>query len=111
MVSAAVSLTVNITTQLIGPWVRDFGGSGADNGQSVAVEKSTGNIIVAGYFSGSADFGGALNSAGGVDIFLAKYSSSGLYQWSKRIGGTGNEIPSSGRRFKRQYLYDRIFRR
>ena len=53
---------------------------------------SNGNVVVAGYFSGSVDLGGGvLTSAGGYDIFLAKYSAAGIPLWSKRFGGTGNE--------------------
>jgi hypothetical protein len=47
-------------------------------------------VVVTGYFAGTADFGGgSWTSAGGNDIFLAKYSSSnGSPLWAKRLGGT-----------------------
>jgi hypothetical protein len=49
-----------------------------------------------GYFNGSASFGGAqLNSAGGKDIFLARYSSTGGYVWSMGMGGTLDDIAKS----------------
>jgi hypothetical protein len=54
---------------------------------SVATDASS-NIFVTGYFNGSVNFGGGtLTSAGGQDIFVAKYSPSGAHLWSKRFGG------------------------
>jgi hypothetical protein len=51
-----------------------------------------GDVAVAGYFSGSADFGsGVLTSAGGTDAVVAKYSSNGTPVWSRRFGGTGTD--------------------
>ncbi len=53
---------------------------------------SQGNIIVAGSFSGRQNFGGGdIVSHGAVDIFIAKYSSSGAYLWSQAIGGAGSD--------------------
>ncbi|HEU5179229.1 MAG TPA: PKD domain-containing protein, partial [Candidatus Polarisedimenticolia bacterium] len=73
-------------------WSRSFGSTGSDIGYGIGVD-SSGNVVVIGQFSGTVDFGGGgLTSAGGTDIFLAKYSSSGAHLWSKRFGGTGNEV-------------------
>ncbi len=48
-----------------------------------------GNVITAGYFQSSVNFGnGALNSAGGLDCFISKYSSQGAVLWAKRFGDT-----------------------
>jgi hypothetical protein len=62
---------------------------GDENGQlacSVAVDAS-GNIIIAGSFSGTVDFGGGeLVSAGDSDIFLAKFRYDGTDLWSKSFG-------------------------
>ena len=59
---------------------------GDDRGAGVAVDGS-GNVIMTGGFAGSVNFGGStLVDLGGGDIFLAKYSSSGAHQWSKRFG-------------------------
>jgi hypothetical protein len=42
---------------------------------------------------GTVDFGGGpLTSAGNADIFVAKYSSAGVHQWSRRFGGTGHDF-------------------
>ncbi len=74
-------------------WVNRFGGTLNDAGQGVAVH-TDGSIYVTGYFKGTANFGGAdLTSAGGADMFLAKYDSFGDHVWSVRFGGTGDETP------------------
>lgn len=64
-------------------WSRCFPGGG---GKTIAVDAG-GNVVVAGYFFGTSDFGGgALTSAGGYDIFIAKYSPTGSHLWSRRFG-------------------------
>jgi hypothetical protein len=90
--SAAVTANVSNSTVAAGPWVRRFGGTAGEVGQTVAVD-GTGNIVVAAYFQGSVDFGGGtLTSAGGFDLVIAKYTAAGSPIWSKRIGGTGDEF-------------------
>jgi hypothetical protein len=72
-------------------WSARHGGTGDDTGQGVAMDGS-GNVVYTGYFSGTGNFGGSnLSSAGGVDIFLARYNSSGVHQWSQAFGGTGTD--------------------
>ena len=72
-------------------WSQRFGDTGTDVMYSVVTDAS-GDIVVAGYFSGTVDFGGgALVSAGGYDIFIAKYSPTGAHLWSQRFGGAGND--------------------
>ena len=76
-------------------WALRFGAASSDSGQAVAID-SSGNIIMAGYFSGAVDFGGGtLTATGSSDIVLATYSSAGVHQWSERFGGTGSGSPSS----------------
>jgi hypothetical protein len=54
----------------------------------------TGASVVLGTLNGSANFGGAtLTSAGAGDIYLVKYSATGGYLWSFRVGGPSNEVP------------------
>jgi len=49
-------------------------------------------VVVAGTFEGTIDLGGGtLTSAGGRDLFVAKFSPTGQYLWSKRFGGTSSE--------------------
>lgn len=54
-------------------WAKSFGGAAYQSGDGVAVDGS-GNVFVTGKFTGTVDFGGGdLVSAGGSDIFLAKF--------------------------------------
>jgi Holliday junction resolvase len=77
-------------------WARRSGGTSADRGYTIAVDGS-GNSYVTGLFRGTATFGPgqasqtAVISNGLDDIFIAKYDASGLLQWAKRAGGTGND--------------------
>jgi hypothetical protein len=71
----------------VGPWAA----GGKVRFEAMAVD-GQGNIIVAGSFSGQIDFGGGeVVSNGGVDIFIAKYSSNGAYLWSRGIGGSRDD--------------------
>ncbi|MBU1069230.1 SBBP repeat-containing protein [Myxococcota bacterium] len=66
-------------------WTRQFGTAGLDNGHGVALD-SAGSVYVAGVVSG------ALNSAtfsGVQDAFIIKYSSTGVYQWTRLLGTSG----------------------
>ena len=75
-------------------WTKTRGGLGREVGQSTAFD-SGGNIYSLGYFSGTVDFDPSddgianLTSAGGNDMFISKFDSSGSYLWAKRIGSMG----------------------
>ncbi|KYF85421.1 hypothetical protein BE17_33520 [Sorangium cellulosum] len=76
------------------PWSRGYGGTGADEGSSIASD-AAGNYYVIGSFEGTIDFGaGPLTSAGGQDIFLLKLDPAGALLWSKRFG---NVLDQTGR--------------
>ena len=79
-------------------WAKGIGGTGSDQGISLTLDGS--NVLVTGFFNGTADFDPSastanLVSAGGNDIFIAKYNSSGDYVWAKGIGGTTNDLGNS----------------
>lgn len=72
-------------------WSKRFGDVSSQYGTAVSVD-SAGNTVITGYFYGSVDFGGgSLTSAGGDDIFVAKFDANGNHLWSERLGGTGME--------------------
>ncbi|WP_437785195.1 outer membrane protein assembly factor BamB family protein [Sorangium sp. So ce1097] len=74
------------------PWSRGYGGTGADEGASIASDPA-GNYYVVGTFEGTIDFGaGPLTSAGGRDIFLLKLDPAGALLWSKRFGVIFDEV-------------------
>jgi len=55
------------------------------------------SAVITGYFEGSSTFGAGepnqttITSAGGPDIFVAKYNSDGTLAWAKRAGGGGED--------------------
>lgn len=68
-----------------------MGGANADYGLSITVDAS-GNIYTTGYYDGVVDFDPTaatftLSSAGGPDIYVSKYNSSGGFVWAKSLGG------------------------
>lgn len=78
------------------------------NGDAIAIDGS-GNTFVTGYFENTVDFdpgaGTANLTASSHDIFFAKYSSTGVYQWAWKVGGasydqgTGVAVDASGNAF------------
>ena len=76
-------------------WSRSMGGCYEDAAYAVAVDENN-NVVVTGAFADTADFGGgSLTSAGGYDIFVVKYSSSGAYIWAKRFGNNLTDMGNS----------------
>jgi hypothetical protein len=65
---------------------------GISYGYGVGVD-STDNIVLAGTFLDVIDLGGGnLQSMGSEDIFLVKLDAKGDHVWSRRFGGTGQQI-------------------
>lgn len=69
-------------------WAFSVGGATTDHGIGLATDGAS--VLVAGMFGGSPDFNPAagsavLNAASMQDPFVAKYSSSGAYQWAVDI--------------------------
>lgn len=57
-------------------------------------------VVVASWFTGRLDFDqgdgvSARTSLGGQDIGVAKYTSTGAFQWVLQIGGPGTEVPAA----------------
>ena len=78
-------------------WAKSFGGNSQFmSGQSMAVDAS-GNVYVAGIFSGDCDFDPSINQFsvyskdGGKDVFVSKFNSSGQLIWAKTVGGIYDE--------------------
>jgi hypothetical protein len=79
------------------------GGSvGAENGKAICAD-AAGNVYVTGQFTNTVDFDlGAgtanLTSNGANDIFIASYTSAGVYRWAVRAGGIAadNNSPNGG---------------
>ena len=83
-------------------WSRRFGDGSNQNGLAVSVDGSN-NIAITGTFEGAVDFGGgAITSAGGLDLFLARFTSNGTHTRSDGFGdgddqhGTGVAYDAQG---------------
>ncbi len=73
-------------------WGKRIGAGGADNARGVTIDPF-GAIVLAGDFSNTVDFGGGgLMSAGGTDVFVAKYDPQGTHLWSKKAGNTAAQL-------------------
>lgn len=94
--------------------VRHLAGTGEDWVQGMRVD-SSGNLYVAGEFTGSITIDGQTRtSAGGYDIYLAKFSASDSLIWLKSFGGSGDdqglslELDSTGNVLLAGYFEDSI---
>jgi FlgD Ig-like domain len=81
-------------------WSQRFGDANAQGATAVATDAS-GNVYVTGNNYGTINFGGGdLTSTGGADIFLVKFNSAGVFQWSHQYGDasdqTGFDVGTDG---------------
>jgi hypothetical protein len=77
--------------------VPSFGWAAGTGGSAVATD-AAGNVYMTGSFSSTFTPAGssvALNSAGGIDIFVAKYSRVGAFQWAVSMGGAQDDYGNS----------------
>jgi uncharacterized delta-60 repeat protein len=70
-------------------WTKQLGSSGWEEAYGVATD-SSGNVYVTGYTYTSEGLDGN-TSAGGFDIFVVKYNSSGTKQWTKQLGSSNDD--------------------
>jgi chitodextrinase len=87
--ASAQSTDATATTAAAAGWAGTvlIGTSATERGHGIAVDGS-GNVYVTGYTTGSLD---GQTNAGGEDIFLVKYDSTGARQWTRLSGTAGNE--------------------
>jgi hypothetical protein len=82
-------------------WALPLGGPGDDAPHRVAVDFAH-NVYVAGAFSGDVDFNAGVgvaprSSAGGTDVFVAKFSPAGGLRWVAAFGGPGDDAAADVR--------------
>ncbi len=71
-------------------WAKVYAAANAQRATAVATD-SVGNIIVAGIFQGSVDFGdGQMVTSDGVDVFILALDPSGATVWKQILSGSGN---------------------
>jgi len=78
-------------------WSIRMGGSGVDEAKFIKINPSNNDIYLVGTFQNVVDFDfgsptATLSSAGGYDIFFARYSSTGTLLYARRIGGVNIEL-------------------
>ncbi|UCG53420.1 MAG: T9SS type A sorting domain-containing protein [Candidatus Latescibacterota bacterium] len=75
-------------------WSRGFGGSSASVDVKAAGVDGSGNLIVAGLFTGTIDFGGATLSASWfvTNMFVVKFHPTGAHLWSRKYTGGGSIV-------------------
>ncbi len=79
-------------------WAKSIGGMSSDAALGVTTDTS-GNAYAIGNYSDQADFGNfpwssdIHNSEGFTDIYVCKYKSNGVHQWTLSLGGSGADQP------------------
>lgn len=71
-------------------WIRQFGSTSYDAGKSLIIDSEE-NIFVSGHTNNVLT---EKTSAGGYDIFLAKYNSNGDFQWVEQFGSSSDDTCS-----------------
>ena len=72
-------------------WSKTFGHTSGDRVHDLALDKA-GNLYVIGRFHLKINFGGAEHkSKGSGDVFIASFTSSGTYRWSRTFGDKSND--------------------
>ncbi|ROL57369.1 choice-of-anchor D domain-containing protein [Bacteroidetes/Chlorobi group bacterium Naka2016] len=74
-------------------WAKAIGGTEDDFGRSIAVTEDNSYLYITGSFSGTIEFENnkKFTSAGGLDIFVAKYDRDGNLIWVQTAGGYGTD--------------------
>jgi len=69
-------------------WSKRFGDENHQYGSATVID-SAGNVVIAGYMTGTVDFGGGSLAGGDGAAFVAKFDPNGNHIWSKGFEGSG----------------------
>ncbi len=76
-------------------WTKVAGGPAVDRITGMAHDL-TGNLFITGYFDSVITFDSTrLVSAGGTDVFIAKYDADGVLLWARQVGGQNDDYASA----------------
>ncbi len=71
-------------------WATKAGGAGGEQGNAIGVSPESGIVITGGYKSTTASFGSLqLTNSGDSDVFVARLSEAGAWEWVSKAGGAG----------------------
>ncbi len=70
-------------------WEKSFGGSGIDHAFAIQRTNNNGYIVAGSSNSNDSEVSG---NHGSYDSWIVKLDSTGVIQWQKSLGGTGNEV-------------------
>jgi|GEM_PF-760381 len=94
-ITMMIATTIKAQVKYNYSWVNPFfstAPSGSDPSGLSAIDAS-GNVYIAGSFKNTITIGTTvLTSAGGYDIYLAKYDAKGKVLWAKRAGGVDDDV-------------------
>lgn len=71
-------------------WAKKLGGGGGSD-QGLGISLSGGNVYITGTFQGGNFSGVSLPPYGGRDIFVAKMTTDGVFQWIRKAGGSSDD--------------------
>ncbi len=76
-------------------WSMRFGDTFSQEGRGIVAD-TNGEFVITGHFEGSISFPGfpLLTSAGGTDIYLARFTTDGICVWNKRFGDASYQFCS-----------------
>ena len=69
-------------------WTRQLGTASEDQATAITSD-AAGNVYVTGYTLGALD---GQSSLGGIDLFITKYDTNGVKQWTRQFGSAGNDL-------------------
>ncbi len=76
-------------------WTKIAGGPAIDKVTGTALD-AFGNVFITGYFDSTIAFDSTrLISAGGTDVFIAKYDPDGVLIWAKQVGGQNDDYSTA----------------
>ncbi len=112
---SAFAVKVNPKGELL--WARYFGGDGSARAEGIAVN-GEGDVYTTGHFSGTVDFkpmagGQNLVAVGAQQIFMAKLTADGTFEWVHNLGGSpGNcmdiKVDAEGNLFVAGVFHGRV---
>lgn len=74
-------------------WAVAFGGDGNDYVDDLVVDPADGSVVAIGTFADGFELAGeTLATAGGADIWVARFSANGEPVWARRFGGSGDDF-------------------